>query len=148
MLIHSLQLLCTTHSFVLVSYIHNETLCTLFFLTELFFFDFYNIFLCLTPTTMYVHRRRTTPCNAYKKHENEKIIHCFDPKNGCFAIHVPTTTELWTNFELDWTFSSITLVRWVLMCDGTCASALYCDIILGKFVCTKPRKHPPTLCSL
>ena len=30
----------------------------------------------------------------YKKHENEKIIHCFDPKNGCFAIHVPTTTEL------------------------------------------------------
>ena len=103
-----------------------------FFLTELFFFDFYNIFLCLTPTTMYVHRRRTTPCNAYKKHENEKIIHCFDPKNGCFAIHVPTTTELWTNFELDWTFSSITLVRWVLMCDGTCASALYCDIILAS----------------
>ena len=51
--------------------------------------------LCLTPTTMYVHRRRTIPCNAYylynKKHENEKIIHCFDQKNGCFAIylHVP-----------------------------------------------------------
>ena len=146
MLIHSLQLLYTTHSFVLVSYIHNETLCTLFFWLNYFFLTF--------TTYFYVSPQRLCTstdddqCNAYKKHENEKIIHCFDPKNGCFAIHVPTTTELWTNFELDWTFSSITLVRWVLMCDGTCASALYCDIIFGKFVCTKIRKHPPTLCSL
>jgi hypothetical protein len=59
-----------------------------FFLTELFFFD---LFTFTTYFYMYVSpQRRTTPCNAYKKHENEKIIRCFDPKNGCFAIHVPT----------------------------------------------------------
>ena len=120
MLIHSLQLLCTTHSFVLVSYIHNETLCTLFFWLNYFFLTFTTYFyvspqrLCTSTDDEQHHAMHT------RNTKMKKIIHCFDPKNGCFAIHVPTTTELWTNFELDWTFSSITLVRWVLMCTQTC----------------------------
>ena len=123
-----------------------------FFLTELFFFDFYNIFLCLTPTTMYVHRRRTTPCNAYKKHENEKNNSLFWPKERLFCHSC--TYNYWIMNEF-WTWLDIFIdyigqvgvnVRWYL-CE--------CFILWHHFwqVCvhikSKTSSHPhPTLTQL
>jgi hypothetical protein len=58
--------------------------------TSTHFFDFCTTYLFVSPTDlmqyMYVYQRRTTPSDAYKKHENENKFHCFDRKNGCFAL--------------------------------------------------------------